>query len=319
MEPAEFEAAERAIAPYIKATELRCSKSLSALCGGRVYLKLENTQVTGSFKARGAFNKLLSLSKEEQSRGVMTVSTGNHGLAVAHALSVLHMEGAVVVPENVPQEKLSRLRECEAEVIVKGAGFGGAERAARELCRKRGRTYISAYNNPKVIAGQGTIGLELMRELPAPDFVFVTVGGGGLISGVGACLKQAGLQAEVIGCLPENSPAMYESIKAGRIVETKDLPTLSDGSAGPVEPGSITFDYCRKFVDQWLLVSESEIEEAMRVVYLNDNILIEGAAGVAVAALLKKGNALAGKSAVVVVCGGNVDRRRFKWACEGGA
>jgi threonine dehydratase len=168
-------------------------------------------------------------------------------------------------------------------------------------------TYVSPYNDPKVIGGQGTIGLELERQMENVDAVFVSLGGGGLAGGIGGYLKSTGKRVKVVACSPENSPVMHESLRAGRIVERESKPTLSDGTAGGVERGAITFDLCREVVDESVLVSEEEIRQAVRIVIERHRLLVEGAAGVAVAGLLKQQRRLAGSDVAVVLCGANID------------
>lgn len=293
--------------PHVRETPLELSLALSQISGAEVYLKLENLQHTGSFKVRGALNKLLSLSPEQLRKGVVAASSGNHGAGVAFGLARLGAKGLVFVPEGASPSKLEAIRRYGAEVRVFGHSGDDTEVYARAYAAERGLVYISPYNDPDVIAGQGTLGLEIAQQMPEPpQAVFVTVGGGGLISGIAAYLKQAYPQTRIIGCQPQNDATMLASVRAGRIVSIAARPTLSDGSAGGLEPGAITFELCRTLVDDWVTVSEEEIKAAMRLFIETHHQLLEGAAGVALAALLQRAEQYRGQRVVVVVCGANI-------------
>ena len=270
---------------HVYQTRLDYSPYFSQLTGANVYFKLENLQQTGSFKARGALNKLLSLTEAERQQGVVTASSGNHGTAVSYGLSRLGMNGVVFVPENASPTKVEAIRRYAAEHDL---------------------VYVSPYNDPLVVAGQGTIGLEISNQLEQVDAVFVSLGGGGLIGGIGGYLKAVAPAAQIIGCSPENSKVMAESVAAGEILDLESLPTLSDGTAGGVEPGSITFDLCRTLVDAFPTVTEAEIAAAMRQFMATHHMLIEGAAGVAIAVLLQNPAPFVGQNVVVVLCGANI-------------
>ncbi|MDT7920269.1 MAG: threonine/serine dehydratase [Meiothermus sp.] len=293
--------------PHVRETPLDYAPALSQISGAAVYLKLENLQHTGSFKVRGALNKLLSLSPEQLRKGVVAASSGNHGAGVAFGLARLGAKGLVFVPEGASPSKLEAIRRYGAEVRVFGHSGDDTEVYARAYAAEHGLVYISPYNDPDVIAGQGTLGLEIAQQMPEPpQAVFVTVGGGGLISGIAAYLKQAYPQTRIIGCQPQNDAAMLASVRAGRIVSIAARPTLSDGSAGGLEPGAITFELCRNLVDDWVTVSEEEIKAAMRFFIETQHQLLEGAAGVALAALLQRAEQYRGQRVVVVVCGANI-------------
>ena len=227
--------AEGRIRPYVRETPVELSLPLSEMGRSRVYLKLENIQHTGSFKLRGAVNKLLTLSPAQRAGGVVTASSGNHGAAVAYALSRLGARGLIVVPETASPTKVAMIRRYGADVLFYGDDSVVSEMHARKLADERGLPYISPYNDPDIVAGQGTLGLELARQITPIDAVFVTVGGGGLISGIAGYLKAVYPGVQIIGCLPQNSPVMAASVRAGHIVEMESLPTLSDGSAGGVD------------------------------------------------------------------------------------
>jgi threonine dehydratase len=298
--------AEESIRPYIRRTYLEPSSVLSQLTGAKVYVKLENLQYTGSFKFRGAMNKLRCLSEEERSRGVVTASTGNHGMAVAFGLMRLGARGLIFVPEESDPSKVGAIERMGAEVRYFGRDCVEAEIHARGFAAKEGLAYVPPYNDIKVVAGQGTIGVELAEQLEGIDAVFASLGGGGLISGISAYLKRVRSGIEIIGCSPENSKVMIESVKAGRILDLPSLPTLSDGTAGGLEAGSITFDLCREWVDDYETVTEAEIEEAFKLYMGAHHMLIEGAAAVAVASLLNRKAKCRGKKVVVIICGANI-------------
>ena len=312
----EILAAEFRIGPHVIETPLIPSPALSERTGADVFLKLENRQHTGSFKLRGAINKLLSLPKEVRKRGVVTASTGNHALAVARAAAQLDAAAAIYLPEDASPRKVKKLRAFPVALRRVPGDALDAEISARRAAASCDQVYVSPYNDPRVIAGQGTIAVELLRQQPRLDAVFATVGGGGLIGGIASYFKGAGSNVRVVGCQPGRSAVMLASVRAGRIVEQESLPTLSDGSAGGIEEDSITFDICRQFVDLWLTVSEENIAEAMRFVYEESGETIEGAAGVAVAGLLKQKERWAGKRLAVVVCGGNVDQDTWRYVTE---
>ncbi len=299
------QAAER-IRPYIRMTPLDHSPYLSRLTGAEVHLKLENLQYTGSFKLRGAMNKLLSLSPEQRSRGVIAASSGNHGAAVAFGCRALGVAGAVYVPQHTSSTKLEAMRRYGIEIRLHGDDSLVSEQEARRSAEQQGLAYLSPYNDLDVVAGQGTVGVEIAEQLPSVEVVFVAVGGGGLIGGIASVLKSHNSAVRVVGCLPANSPVMAVSSERGQIVDMPTLPTLSDGTAGGIEAGAVTFPICQSLVDEYVLVSEEEIAEAMREVMENQHLLIEGAAAVAVASLLKTAPRWQGKQAAVVLCGANV-------------
>ena len=308
----EVTAAERRIRPYVRETPVDESPALGQATGTRVLLKMEHLQLTGSFKLRGAMNRLLSLTPEEKAKGIVTASSGNHGAAVAYGLKALGCPGVIFVPENVSPAKVANIRSYGAEVRTHATDSGITEIFARRHAEGNAQVYISPYNDPAVVAGQGTIGAELARQVDGIDALFVALGGGGLISGIAGYLKSPGRRLEVIACSPENSAVMHHSVQAGRILTMESKPTLSDGTAGAVEQGAITLDLCRRLVDRFVLVSEDEIKDAMRLVIDRHHTLIEGAAGVAVAGFLKEKDRFAGKNVVIVLCGANISRERLK-------
>lgn len=270
------------------------------------WLKLENTQVTGSFKARGGGHKLASLSASARALGVVTASSGNHGAGVAHAGEALGCPVMVFVPEGADPSKVSRIRALGAQVQTHGTDCVQTEAHARAWAAQHGRIYVSPYNDIDVIAGQGTIGLELLEQVPNLARVYVSVGGGGLISGVGGYLKAVRPEIEVIACSPQRSPAMHACLQAGEIIDVECEETLSDATAGGVEPDAVTFELCQAVIDRSELVSEAEIAAAMRLVHQTLSIEIEGAAGVAMAVYLREQSRQQGAHCAVIICGGNI-------------
>jgi threonine dehydratase len=308
----EITAAEKRIRPYIRETILEYSPYYSGLVKANIYFKLENLQHTGSFKVRGAMNKVLALTRAERARGVVTASTGNHGAATAYSLGQLGASGIVFVPDAASADKVDAIRRLGAEVRYFGDDTAVTEAHARQYAREKGLTYIPPYNDLQVIGGQGTIAVELAKQLDRIDAVFVALGGGGLISGVAAGLKSAQPDVKVVGCSPENSQVMIQSIKAGRILDLPSRPTISDGTAGGIEPGSITFELCRDLVDAYETVAEAQIKDSLRQYLQVHHMLIEGAAAVALAACVKQADRLAGKNVVVVLCGANIGLAMLK-------
>jgi threonine dehydratase len=300
------------IRPYIRETPLDYSIALSKLTTANVYLKCENLQYTGAFKVRGAFNKLLSLTATEREQGVVTASSGNHGAAVAFGLHTLRIPGIVFVPQNASSTKVDNIRNYHVPLEFYGTDCMQTELYARELATKENKIYISPYNDLHVISGQGTVALEISQQLKHVDFILVPIGGGGLIAGIAGYIKAISPNTKVIGCLPENSPVMAESIKANKIVDMQTSSTLSDATAGGIEPNAITFDLCKKYVDDYILFSEQEITNAIVTLIKTQHLLIEGAAGVALASLLKYTKQFNDKNCVVVLSGGNISLEILK-------
>jgi len=285
---------------------------LSEITGARVHLKLENLQHTGSFKYRGACNRLLAMDAATRGAGVVAASSGNHGAAVARAAGELGIRAIVFVPQGTSAVKADAIRAGGADLREFGTDGLDTEQHARDYADRNGMVYVSPYNDPAVIAGQGTCGLEIARDLDAVRALFVAVGGGGLIGGIGSVFRDAGRPARIIGCQPAASPVMAESVAAGRIVDRESGPTLSDGTAGGIEPGAITFELCRSVVDEYHLVEERDIAAAMRQVIDTEHQLIEGAAGVAVAACLAMAPEFAGEDVAIVICGANISRATLR-------
>ncbi|GAA1160911.1 threonine/serine dehydratase [Kribbella jejuensis] len=308
------EAAERSerVAPRLRAhlppTPFVRYGAFSDELGADVLVKSEHLQRTGSFKARGSLAKILTLTDEQRRAGVVTASTGNHGLGVGNALATLGGRGIVYLPENASPSKVAALRRLGLEIRAEGNDSGVLEPKARAYADEHGLTYVPPYNDPDIIAGQGTVAVEILEQLGSDplDAVVVAVGGGGLVSGVASVLKKHLPQLKVYGASPVRDDAMAASVRAGKIVQVDAQETLSDGTAGSVEPGSITFDLCRELVDDWVLVSEDAISAALRTVIDTEHQLIEGSAAMAFAAARARRTELEGKRVAVVSCGGNI-------------
>ncbi|HFG9648430.1 TPA: threonine/serine dehydratase [Yersinia enterocolitica] len=303
--------ANQALRPQVRVTPLEYSPLLSQHSGCEIYLKCEHLQHTGSFKFRGASNKLRLLTDEQRQRGVITASTGNHGQAMALAGKLAGVKATIYAPEQAAAIKLEAIRALGGEVELIPGDALNAELAADSAAQQQGKIYISPYNDRQIIAGQGTCGMEMVEQQPDLDAVFVAVGGGGLISGIATVLKKLSDKTQIIGCWPANATSMYTSLENGKIQEVAEQETLSDGTAGGVEPGAITFALCQQLIDQKVLVSEQEIKDAMRLIAHTDRWMIEGAAGVALAAALKQAPLWQGKKVAVVLCGKNIVLKKY--------
>lgn len=299
-------AADARIRPSVVETPLETIPELAPDAGTKVLFKLENLQHTGSFKLRGATNKILLLTGKQATDGVIAASNGNHGLGVAAAARSRGVPAEIYVSSQISPSKAKHIEEYGARIRVVGKNPLDAELAAREAANKSGKVFISPYNDWEVIAGQGTIAVELHRQASELDAVFVAVGGGGLISGIGSYLKSVSPRTEIVGCWPENSRVLYESIQARCILAVPEQPTLSESTAGGLEPESITLGIASKVIDRSVFVSEAEILAAMRRVQSLMGRVIEGAAGVALAAFLQDPSRYRGKTVAIVICGGNV-------------
>lgn len=297
-------AARERIRPYVRETPAELSEGLSD--GAEVYLKLEHLQHTGSFKFRGACNKIAMLTTDQAAAGVVAASNGNHGLGVAAAAQARGIAAEVFVSTHVSPAKARRIAAHGAAIHQAGDDPLTAELAARRAAEESGRVFISPYNDLDVAAGQGTLAVELHEQVPDLDAVFVAVGGGGLIAGVGSYLKAVSPRTEIVGCWPENSPVLYECIRAGRIVDVPEQPTLSESTAGGLEQDCVTLPLCRDAIGRSVLVSETEIRAALRHVLETEHWLVEGAAAVAVAAFLKDQSHWRRKRVAIILCGRNV-------------
>jgi len=300
------EAANR-IEPHVLRTPLLTSDPLSERHGADIAIKCEHLQRTGSFKVRGSANVVHSLSPDLAAEGVITASSGNHGIGVATAAASRGFACTIYLPEAAAPSKIAQIRRLGAEIVlVEGTDTSRAEMAARRAAEERGITYVSPYNDPRIIAGQGTIGKEILEEGAAPDAVVVSVGGGGLISGIATWIKAASPSTLVIGASAANDRAMAASIVAGEIITPHVEPTFSDGTAGGLEDDTITFDICRALVDRWVDISELEIARAVASMIDDHHHLVEGAAGVALAAATQFADTNPGTRVVAVSCGANV-------------
>jgi len=295
------------IAPIVHKTPLVPSPELSELTSSEVNLKLECLQVTGSFKTRGAANKVLSLESGVQKQGVVTVSSGNHGRALAYVARHLGLRAVVCLYDTVPANKRDETRKLGAEVVVKGSTYEEANEEAYRLVDKEGLAMIHPYDDPVVIAGQGTIGLELLEEFPGLDTVVVPLSGGGLLGGIAFALKSADPKIHVVGVMMERGPAMVESLRAGRIVDIVVEPTLADALAGRLPPNQYTFELVQKTIDETVLVSEEEIAAAMAFALERHHLVVEGSGAVGIAALRAGKIQHLGKHVGVVISGANVD------------
>ncbi|MBD3206287.1 pyridoxal-phosphate dependent enzyme [Candidatus Bathyarchaeota archaeon] len=297
--------AQKRIRRWARRTPMEYSIGLSDICGGDVWLKLENYQVTGSFKIRGATNKILSLTEEEMRKGVVTSSSGNHAQGVGYVSRELGIKARVIVPENTPDVKIQAIERYGVDLTVHGEEYMDAERMARRLEEEEGMTFISPYNDLELIMGQGTIGLEMLEEQPKLDVVLVPVGGGGLASGVASVFK-ATTNAKIIGVQSVASPVMYECIRKGEIHDIPLSDSYAEGLHGGLEPASISFEICRESIDEWIILEEKEILEAIQYMLHEHHMLVEGAGAVGVGALMSKPQHFEEQKVGVVISGGNL-------------
>ena len=283
------------------------SESLSRMTGCQLFLKLENLQMTGSFKDRGSLNKILQLSERERANGVITASAGNHAQGVAHAARLVNTRATIVMPETTPLSKIRGTRELGAEIVLYGGSYDEAFDKARALQRERGSTLIHAFDDPDIIAGQGTIGLELLEQVPEMDLVVAPIGGGGLLAGIATAVKSVRPNVEIVGVEAERIPAMQTSIRAGRVVPVRSANTLADGIA-VARVGTRTLKILRRHLSDVVTVTEEEIAYAVMTLLEREKTLAEGAGAVGFAALYNgRIPSSGGKRVVVVVSGGNID------------
>jgi len=297
--------AGRRIAGVAYKTPMYYSPALSKATDAKVYLKLECYQPIRVFKVRGAANKILQLSLEERKRGLVAASSGNHGLAVSYLAKLTESRATIVVPTTAVEEKVKAIEEYGATVVKEGLFHDERFAKALEIQKATGAVLIPPFDDPDVIAGQGTIGLEIHESLPDVDAVIVPIGGGGLISGIAAAIKSLNPNVQVFGVEPERASSMYESVKNGKITHLSDTTSIADGLATR-EPGKLTFECVKQYVNKILLVSESQIERAVFTTMKECHLVIEPSAAAAVAALLEKLHPEKNAKIVVVVSGGNV-------------
>ena len=300
--------ADHLIRETVYRTPLIESQWLSELSGCKIYLKLECLQVTGSFKIRGATNKILSLNKEEKERGVISVSSGNHGRAVAHVARKFGIPAVVCVSETVPENKVSAIKDLGAEVLILGKTYDEATEGALRVKIERGLTMIHPFDDPFVIAGQGTIGLELLKDQPDIDTVIVPLSGGGLLGGIALGLKSIKPMIQTIGISMDKGAAMVESLSAGKVVEIVEEPSLADALIGGLGLDNLyTFNIIQKYVDQTVLVSERDIAAGMTYALEKEHLVVEGGGAVGIAALLTGKVEDLGKKVALVISGSNVN------------
>ena len=291
-------------------TPLLFSRTFSNMSGCDIYLKLENLQKTGSFKVRGALSKIIRLSAEKRVNGVVAASAGNHAQGVALAANEAGTSAIIVMPETAPEAKVRATEAYGAEVVLYGRHFDESYEKAVELAESRGASLVHAFDDPDVIAGQGTIGLELIEQLPDVEAVIVPVGGGGLASGIGVAIKNVRPHVRVIGVQPETANSVYLSWRTGAFHSVTAPRSVADGLIVK-QPGRLTLELMRKYVDDMVTVSESEILNAMFYFLERAKLLVEGAGAVTLAAMLSGKTGLNGRKTVLIVSGGNVDLRKW--------
>jgi len=300
--------AQKQIAGIITETPLRQSLYLSEKTGKKVFLKLENMQASGSFKLRGAANAVLKLSQEKRMRGVITMSAGNHGKAVAYVAEKLGIKAVIFVSNLVPQHKVEAMEKLGAQVIVFGKDQDEATEKALEMAQKKGMSYISAFDDPHVISGQGTVALEILKENPDIDTMLVQLSGGGLMSGIAVAAKSINPDIKLIGVSIENGAAMYESIQAGKIMPVEETSSVADALQGGLPfDNRYTFELCRKYVDHIIRVPEEQIEKSMAFCFCKERLVLEGSGSITTAPLLFDDPVLFGKNIAAILSGDNVN------------
>jgi threonine dehydratase len=269
-------------------------------------------QRTGSFKFRGAVNKILSLTEAELDKGIVSVSTGNYALAVAEAMRIRKRRATIYVAENIDPSRLALLRAHGLDLVIYGEVAWDAEKEARRVAEDNDKIYVSPYNDPIVVGGQGTCGYEISKQLPDLNAALFACGAAGLLTGSAGWLKSHNPKVEAFGVSPENSPVMYESMRTNKMVEMETYPTLADTCAGGVDLDSITLDLCRRYVDEIWLLTETEIESSIRLLFEQHRLVVEGSGALSVGGLLKRKEHFKGKKVVAVVCGRNIPLELFK-------
>ena len=305
----EFEAARPVVANVAQVTPMESSRFLSAVLGSEVLLKCENLQRTGSYKLRGAYNLISSLSPEERARGVVAASAGNHSQGVARAAQALGIKATIFMPVGVALPKLQATQDYGATVVLAGDIFNESLKAAKDFVAETGAVFIPPFDHPKVVAGQGTLGLDILDQVPDVDTVVVPIGGGGLISGVASAMKQRAAQlgrtVRIIGVQAENAAAYPPSLAAGKPVKIDVLPTISDGIA-VATPGTLNFEIIQATVDEVVTVSDDDTARALVMLLERAKLVVEPAGAVAVAAILAGKVTGSGKT-VAILSGGNID------------
>lgn len=297
---------------YLSPTPLEFSRYLSDQIDGEVWLKLDLVQRTASFKYRGAVNKVLSLTEEELEAGVVTASTGNYALAVAEAMHQRGRRATAYVARDMEESRLNILKSHGLDLVIFGDLAWDAEIEARRVGDEEGKTYVSPYNDPIVVGGQGTCGLEISEQLPDLDAAFFACGAGGLLTGSSGWLKSYNPEIETYGVSPANSPVMYESVRSNKMITMDTESTLADTCAGGVDLDSITLDLCQRYVDEILLLTEDEIAASIRLLFEQHRLVSEGSGALGIGGLLQRKEQFEGKKVVAVVCGRNIDLDVFK-------
>jgi len=309
---ADVRAAARRIAGLVCRTPLKPSLPLARRLGRPIHLKLESMQDTGAFKVRGAASMILSLPERTRRRGVIAVSSGNHGRAVAHVARHLGIPAVVCLTRLVPEVKVAAVAALGAEVHADAADQAAATRQALELARARSLTYVDPFDHREVVAGQGTVALEILEQRPSVDTIVVPVGGGGLIAGIGVAGHALQPSLRLIGVTNDREPAMYECLKAGRIVPVGESPTLADALPGALPADNRwSFRLCQEHVEEIRLVDETAIERGMAWALRREKLVLEGAGAIGIARLLAEATPDLGADVVVVCSGDNVDARRL--------
>ncbi len=302
------------IRDHVYKTPLIPARKAGEAAGATVLFKAENFQLTGSFKIRGATAKI---SAQAAGRRLITASSGNHGIGAAHAAKALGQHLTVVLPETVVPAKLEKIRSYGASVILHGAETGLAEQHAQTLAASEGYAYVSPYNDVDVIAGQGTIGLEILEQCSRVDNLFIAMGGGGLIGGIGAVIKAFSPETRVFGVSAAHSKALAEAMTAGRVVETEHRETLADAVAGGIDDDTVTLPLASHVIDRVVVCSEEQIATSLRSLARDETMIVEGAAALALAGFEAVAQELHGQTSVVLLCGANFDRDRVMGIING--
>ncbi|MDC0045112.1 threonine/serine dehydratase [Pelagibacteraceae bacterium] len=302
--------AHKKILPYVNYTPLVHSEYLSNY--SNVKLKLENFQITGSFKLRGALNKLLSLSKSEKEKGVIAVSTGNHGKGVAYASKVLGIKSTIYMSSMVPQYRRKAIENLGAKVEIVGQNSDEADLFAKNLAKEKNISLIHPFDDEDIIIGQGTVGLEMLEQFPDADTIIIPTSGGGLVSGIAQAIKLQKPKIKIISVSMERGPSMYDSLKKGVPVDVEELETLADCLGGSIGlDNKFTFNIVKEYVDDFVLVSEEKIAEGIKINFLEHKIVSEGAAATSIMVVKEKLSSHIGKNIICLICGGNIDAQLF--------
>jgi len=302
--------AHKRIAPFVNYTPLIHSKYLSN--NSKVKLKLESLQITGSFKLRGATNKLLSLSENQKQKGVIAVSTGNHGKGVAYAANILGIKSTIFMSSMVPQFRKEAIEALGAKVKIVGNNSDEADQYAKELAKKENITLVHPFDDEEIIAGQGTVGLEMLETFPEVDTVVVPTSGGGLSGGIALAIKLQKPEVKIIAASMKRGPSMYESLKLGKPVDVEELETLADCLGGSIGINNkYTFKIAQETIDDFVLVDEDKIAEGIKLNFVEHKLVTEGAAATAVMVVKDNMTQLLGKNIICLICGGNIDSELF--------